>query len=257
IDAAKDRARGAVDHIADELVRISREIHAHPELAFKEHHAVSQLVPFVKTPWNIAAQGIERTPLGLKAVIDDAKAGRVGPATDKAARVVFGTMVGALGYGLAENGVLTGGPPPGDDERSTLPTGWKPWSVRSTIGGTTYYTPIVFMGNLGVPLAIGATLSDLRKHGVTGTTDQVMQSVVAIGRYMQDQASLQGFANLIKVMEDPERRAENLAEGVGGQFMLYGGLQRQLQRVLNMPSRDPQGVLEALLAISPITAGAV
>ncbi|MEK7693717.1 MAG: M20 family metallopeptidase [Chloroflexota bacterium] len=49
IDAAKDRARDAVDHIAAELVRISREIHAHPELAFKEHHAVSQLVPFVKT----------------------------------------------------------------------------------------------------------------------------------------------------------------------------------------------------------------
>ena len=31
-----------------ELVRISREIHSHPELAFKEHHAVGQLVPFVQ-----------------------------------------------------------------------------------------------------------------------------------------------------------------------------------------------------------------
>lgn len=49
IDAAKDRVRGAVAAVADELIRISREIHSHPELAFKEHHAVGQLVPFLKT----------------------------------------------------------------------------------------------------------------------------------------------------------------------------------------------------------------
>jgi amidohydrolase len=49
IEAAKQRARNAVEGIADELVRISGEIHSHPELAFKEHHAVGQLVPFVKS----------------------------------------------------------------------------------------------------------------------------------------------------------------------------------------------------------------
>jgi amidohydrolase len=48
IDAAKQRARDAVASVAGELVRISREIHAHPELAFKEHHAVAQLIPFVR-----------------------------------------------------------------------------------------------------------------------------------------------------------------------------------------------------------------
>jgi amidohydrolase len=48
VDAAKQRARDAVDAVAGELVRLSREIHAHPELAFKEYHAISQLVPFVQ-----------------------------------------------------------------------------------------------------------------------------------------------------------------------------------------------------------------
>lgn len=48
IDAAKARARDAVDAAAPELIRISREIHAHPELAFNEHHAYAQLVPFVQ-----------------------------------------------------------------------------------------------------------------------------------------------------------------------------------------------------------------
>jgi len=48
IDAAKQRARAAVDAARDELIRISREIHAHPELALNEHHAVAQLVPFLE-----------------------------------------------------------------------------------------------------------------------------------------------------------------------------------------------------------------
>ena len=49
IEATKQRAREAVRHVAEDLVRISREIHSHPELALKEFHAVSQLVPFLET----------------------------------------------------------------------------------------------------------------------------------------------------------------------------------------------------------------
>ncbi len=48
IEQAKGRARDAVDAVADELVRISKEIHGHPELAFEERLACAQLVPFVE-----------------------------------------------------------------------------------------------------------------------------------------------------------------------------------------------------------------
>ena len=58
IDAAKQRARDAVRGVADELVAISREIHAHPELAFQERHAVAQLVPFLE------AHGFDRVEPG-------------------------------------------------------------------------------------------------------------------------------------------------------------------------------------------------
>jgi amidohydrolase len=48
IEAAKQRARAAVDAARDDLTCISREIHGHPELAFHERHAFQQLVPFVE-----------------------------------------------------------------------------------------------------------------------------------------------------------------------------------------------------------------
>ena len=40
----KDRVCQAVDRMRDELLRISRAIHANPELAFEEHEAASLLV---------------------------------------------------------------------------------------------------------------------------------------------------------------------------------------------------------------------
>jgi amidohydrolase len=48
VERAKARARESVDELAEELVRISREIHAHPELAFEERYAAAQLVPFLE-----------------------------------------------------------------------------------------------------------------------------------------------------------------------------------------------------------------
>lgn len=48
IDEAKRRVSTAVDGVAAELIRISREIHSHPELALHEHHAFAQLVPFLE-----------------------------------------------------------------------------------------------------------------------------------------------------------------------------------------------------------------
>ncbi len=47
IDQAKQLAQAAVDAVSGDLVRISREIHSHPELAMNERHACAQLVPFL------------------------------------------------------------------------------------------------------------------------------------------------------------------------------------------------------------------
>jgi amidohydrolase len=48
IDQAKAAAQAAVEAIAPDLMRISTEIHDHPELAYKEFRAYAQLVPFLK-----------------------------------------------------------------------------------------------------------------------------------------------------------------------------------------------------------------
>ncbi|MHB8377331.1 MAG: M20 family metallopeptidase [Dehalococcoidia bacterium] len=63
MEASKQRARAAVRAAGDELVRISREIHSHPELALKERHAVAQLVPFLEAR---GFEGVETGVYGLE-----------------------------------------------------------------------------------------------------------------------------------------------------------------------------------------------
>lgn len=45
---AKQRVRDTVQTLAPELIRISTEIHSHPELAYAEFRAYEQMLPFVK-----------------------------------------------------------------------------------------------------------------------------------------------------------------------------------------------------------------
>ena len=51
-DDLKARANAHIDQLADQLLRVSRDIHAHPELAFKEHHACGLLCD------TLAAEGL-------------------------------------------------------------------------------------------------------------------------------------------------------------------------------------------------------
>jgi amidohydrolase len=48
IEEAKRQVHGEVDALRPDLLRLSREIHAHPETAFQERHAHDLLAPFVR-----------------------------------------------------------------------------------------------------------------------------------------------------------------------------------------------------------------
>lgn len=219
--------------------------------------------PFVKTPYNIAAQGAGMTPAGLFGVLESAaKAQRAadpaavlahhGEMVDRAARAMFGTAVMSGALVAGSNGFLTGAYPEDETIRSTLPPGWQPWSIRIPNGenGHTY----VSFGNLGpagVPFAAAAVMTESARQGKPIDPTLVVGS---FGRYMLDQTFMRGLSDIHKVFTEPGRYGENFVEGFASQWMPYAAMQRQVQRALGMASRDPEGALEALLAINPLTA---
>jgi amidohydrolase len=67
IAEAKQRVAEAVDAAAPELTRISREIHAHPELAYEEHRACAELVAFARAQGFDVREGAYGMPTAFRA----------------------------------------------------------------------------------------------------------------------------------------------------------------------------------------------
>jgi hypothetical protein len=214
-------------------------------------------LPFVRTPYNIAAQGAGLTPAGLIGVIDAARKGNATEATDRAARAMVGTAAMGVATWMGANGLLTGARPEDQAETSTLPEGWQPWSVRIPSGDGAVYVEYKNLGPWAIPFAIGAVAGEAIKKGQDVPEGTLMRAVKTVAAYMHDQTFLQGLSNITKAIDEPERYAENISEGIASSFVPFGAMQRQIDRALGNAARDPHGALEAILATSPLTSGNV
>lgn len=232
--------------------------------------AMSMVMPFVRTPWNVAAQGAGLTPLGYAAALRAAARGERGEAVDRAARATLGTGILGAATALGANGYLTGGTPDDPSEKSSLEPGWQPYSLRIPHDdGSATFIKYSNLGPAGVPLAAGAIMGDewarAQRQGEQGLPIDpghvVGQLTGGMGRYMIDQTMLQGVANAIDAIGDPERKADHFLQGLATQFAPYAALGRQLDRVLGTGPRDPrsgsQGLLDAVMATYPGLSGNV
>lgn len=226
--------------------------------------ALSMIMPFIRTPWNVAAQGAGLTPLGYLGALRAAAQGDRGEAVDRAARATLGTGILAGATSLGANGYLTGGIPSDPSEKSSLEPNWQPYSlVVPHADGSKTYIKYSNLGPVGVPLAAGAILGDALKtaqrQGEQGLPidpgSLAFRMAGGMGRYMVDQTMLQGLANVVDAISDPERKSQNFAEGLVTQFAPYAALGRQLDRALGTGPRDTregyQGLLDAVLASYP------
>src|SRR5215471_18241112 len=232
--------------------------------------AMSLVMPFVRTPWNVAAQGAGLTPLGYLGALKAAANGERGEAVDRAARATLGTGILGAASMLGANGYLTGGTPQDPSEKSSLEPNWQPYALRIPHSdGSATFIKYSNLGPVGVPLAAGAILGDAYKQaqsrGQQGLPldpgQTAFRMTAGMGRYMVDQTMLQGLSNLIDAVTDPERKAQNFAEGLTTQFAPYAALGRQLDRTLGTGPRDTregyQGLLDAVMASYPGLSGNV
>ena len=244
--------------IAHRVVLQEHRVEMQPALAFRQQPIAGGLIsfpiPFMRTPYNIAAQGAGMTPAGLIGVIQAASTGRRGEAVDRAARAVIGTAVMGGAEVMYANGMLTGAMPEDERERSTLPRGWQPWSFRvQTPDGQTRYISYQNLGPVAIPFAVVAIKNDALKRSAYADSPVPLAKIVSgVGRFMIDQTFLRGLNDVMRGVMDYDRYGERWEENIASQFVPYGALQRQLQRAFGMSVRDPHGAIEAMLATSSI-----
>jgi hypothetical protein len=251
-----------------------------PEPNEAAQFAYQQVLPFVRTPANITAQGAAMSPLGLAGVAQAVGKARGLPtataaeravrgrevllAEERLARTVIGTGILGAGIALGGAGMLTAAYPSDPTVASTLPQGWRPWSMRLSdpVTKNTYYVPLQNLGPMGFSMALAAIVTDPQHANKTVLDpDEQINAATAIGRYVIDNTFLQGVSDFVDALHDPKTGASKFAEPLAASYGPYSSLFRESQRMMGVASRNPHdgavGLVEALEANYPGLSGNV
>lgn len=204
---------------------------------------VSILVPFAKTPMNIAKEGFDYSPLGLgKSLFIDTirvKRGSISATQHihNISKGLVGFAVSTLGFLLAKGlllpGVkLTGAPPDDKDERAFLyAQGWRPFSLQI---GDAYY-PISWAQPISAPLLFGVSVADMTKGediefgDITGVVEAFFDSIA-------DMSPLSGVTNILRYADTVGDIAIGVGSSLASQFVPSMG--RTIGRIVDPANYD-------------------
>lgn len=203
------------------------------------------VVPFKRTPINIANAVIEYSPFGIpKAAIKYLQERgstnqllRQRHFVETLGRSVTGTSLAALGWALQRAGLATGSPPGDQDERAVRKAAQIPnYAIRA---GDEW----VIVGNnapLSNILMFGVDAAEQFAREDKNTAEKAGASVAAAAKGLTEQSYLRGVSGAIGALTEPDRRGATFLEGVAGIIVpsLVGAAARgidPLQREVNNP----------------------
>lgn len=201
--------------------------------------ALGSLVPFKRTPINVAKRSFELSPAGLlKAITYDAvqvKKGNMDATKmiDHIGQGLTGSSVAALGAFLAAQGIFSAGSSD-DDKEANLDAGMGQQEYAINIGGKSY--TIDWASPAVVPLAMGGELYEAlhQKYDDDETAfNQAMATVSRMFDPMLNMTMLSGIGSTVTSAAYNKSNplfgiASNVATNFGGQFVptLFGQIAR-------------------------------
>ena len=159
---AVQQAKEATFHQENQLASLVNQLSNRNRFA---KFGVDAVLPFKKTPMNIAKTGIEYSPVGLaKSMVLDTVQLRKGNITvnqyiDNISKGLTGTGITLVGYALAQAGILKASG--GDDDKEKYEEGRGKQAFSIQIGDNTY--SLDWLAPTAIPLFIGAEISALNR----------------------------------------------------------------------------------------------
>lgn len=161
---ALEDAREATFHeknfLSTAFKNLSNDVRQHGPAGTLAHAVIEGILPFKKTPINIAKNALEYNAIGgtVEAIYRGATGQGAARVMDAAAKGITGSAIMGAGYLLAKNGMLTGGAS-GDDRADAYKdmTGEQNYAVKVPGKGT--YT-LDWASPASVPLLIGAEIAN-------------------------------------------------------------------------------------------------
>lgn len=238
-DATNEHSRAVLRQAAAQALEDAREATFHEDnflsTAFRNfsndtrrHGPAGQLayavtegiLPFKKTPINIAKNALEYNPVGgaVEAIYRGATGQGATRVMDAAAKGVTGTAILGAGYLLAKNGMLTGGAS-GDDRADNYNEMLGDQNYAVKIPGKGTYT-LDWASPSSVPLLIGAQIAKDQEDGGEFNLTQTLDRMRQITQPVLETTMLQGLNDTLNSVSyaDSNDKLATLATSALGSF---------------------------------------
>ncbi len=212
------------------------------------------VIPFIKTPMNIAAFALERTPVGL--LYHLTKGNLRGTDSAKVAEEVSKQIVGGIimtaTAAMVKSGVLTGsGPADYNLNRNKQATGWQPYSMKVGDTYVSYQRLEPLSSVVGMVADMLETKDETKKHDIAAKV------INSIATNLTNKTFLQGLENMFLLFSDPLRYTGQMAKGYIGGAMPFSSLLGQAAQAIDPTIRQTEatgfrlGIPDALAAKIP------
>ncbi len=200
------------------------------------------IVPFLRTPMNIAKQMVEYSPLGLANLAGNKKK------VEALAKTFIGSTISAWAAKEAWNGNTTWGVPKDAEEKEYFyASGKKPYSIR--VGDK--WVPMIYFGPLGYAMAIPAAFKQYHQDSNKKFTDsdmtKIMKSIAGSTEFWTQQTFLENIGNLMDLIgnQDGKQIDKNLGF-LSTQVIPMSGLLRYVSTIIDPVFRKSDSFLDEI-----------
>lgn len=208
------------------------------------------LVPFLKTPVQIAKQGIEYSPAGVLTLPGTSGVRQ----KEQIAKMIIGSGISLFGFQKASQGDLTWAAP-SDPTANKLfyASGKKPYSFK--MGSV--WVPMNYLGPLATPMAISAAWNYYHNEAPNALTDgeleKVGKSLLGVTRVWASQTPLENVQQMMEVLmkENPNANMGDTLAFMASSAIPFSGLLRYVAQITDPVYRKSAGFVPGFRAGIP------
>lgn len=218
--------------------------------AFRRRIPLGEFVlPFVRTPVNVAKQGLQRTPLNFIRIAYLKSKGQLSgrELSEELGKTAIGSGISAAIAMKAAGGDISGGGPVDPEQRKALmATGWQPYSIHI---GDKWYS-YARLEPIATVIGTVADTVELTRQIPEGDFKNIAsKTAAAIGKNLSSKTFLEGLSNFFETFHDPGNRLERLVGGFAGAAV--PSAVAQVARAQDPSLREVRTILDSLRARIP------
>lgn len=214
--------------------------------------AVTFVLPFVKTPTNIARYTFERSPFAPLVGQWRADLAAGGARADLAmARMATGTAVMLTALDYADSGLVSGkGPNDPGEREAMIRQGWQPYSVKVGDRWYSYNRTDPFGSLMGFAADVSERVNsgEIQEDDVDEWQEVMAMGIAAVSQTAINKTYLRGVSEFVETMSDPKRRSERYVSNLVASFTPYTALAGSVERVVDPTVREAQNPWETVQA---------